>query len=98
MTTKWNSRNYGFKSDGTGGNGNFYEHDEQMKEFRRSHGEVAVINGPRRDEAAFLESLLYLKVCGYRFDTGGAVFRSNGEDELHLVPLWKVAGYKLSVN
>ena len=58
MTIEWNNRTYRFNPNGGNSDSSLYEHDRQMREFRRSHADIALVNGPRFDEAAFLESLL----------------------------------------
>ncbi len=97
MTTKWSNRDYRFDPNGGNGNGSFEQHNESMREFRRSHADVAMVNGLRLDEATFLESLLYLRV-NYVVETGGSALPSDTTDRSALVPVWKVAQYKLSQN
>ncbi len=97
MTMERNDRNEWFDSNGGNGNGSFQEHDRQMREFRRSHADVALVNGPRLDEAAFLDSLLYLRI-NYIPETGGSALPDDTSDQSPLVPIWRVARYKLSQN
>ncbi|MFC1949467.1 hypothetical protein ACFLW0_04785 [Chloroflexota bacterium] len=68
-----------------------------MTEFRRSHTNVALVNGPRLDEATFLDSLLFLRV-NYVPETGGSVLPDDTSDQSPLVPIWRVARYKFSPN
>ncbi len=97
MTMRWNSRDYRFYPNGGNGKGSFEEHNECMREFHRSHADVAMVNGPRLDEAAFLESLLFLRV-NYVVETGGSALPDDTSDRSALVPIWRVARYKLSQN
>jgi len=85
MTMKWNNRE------------SFQEHHERMRGFRRSHADVALANGSRLDKASFLESLLFLRV-NYVVETGGSALPDDTSDRSALVPIWKVAQYKLSQN
>ncbi len=72
-------------------------HDERMREFRSSHADVALVNGPRLDEAAYLDSLLFLRV-NYTMETGGIALPNEVIDRSALDLMRKVAGYKLSQN
>ena len=98
MTMKWNSRNDRFDPNGGNGRESFEEHDESMREFRRSHADVALVNGPRLDEAALLERMGSLQVSHTMMETGGSALLSDITERSALVPIWKVAGYKLSQN
>ena len=97
MTKEWNNRDYWFDSNGGNDRGSFQEHNERMREFRKSHADVAMVNGPRLDEAAYLDSLLFLRV-NYIMETGGSALPKDITDRSPLVPMWKVARYKLSQN
>jgi len=97
MTMKWNHRDYRFDSNGGNGNGSFEQHNECMREYRGSHADVAMVNGPRLDEATLLESLLFLRI-NYVVETGGSRLLNGAMDWSALVPVWKVARYKLSQN
>ncbi len=97
MAMEWNNRNDWFDPNGGNGRESFEEHNESMREFRRSHADVALANGPRLDEAAYLDSLLFLRV-NYTMETGGSVLPNDTSDQSPLVPMWKVARYKLSQN
>ncbi len=97
MAMEWNNRGYQFDPNGGNSRGSFQEHDRQMREFRGSHANVAIVNGPRLDEAAYLNSLLYLRV-NYTMETGGSALPDDTSDQSPLVPMWKVARYKLSQN
>ena len=98
MTMKWNSRNDWFDPNGGNGRESFEEHNESMREFRRSHADVAVVNGPRLDEAALLERMGSLQVSHTMMETGGSRLLNDTTDWSALVPVLKVAGYKLSQN
>ena len=97
MTMKWNNRNNRFDPNGGNGSGSFQEHNELMTELRKSHADVAMVNGPRLDESTFLESLLFLRV-NYVVETGGSVLPDDITDQSALTPLRRVARYKLSQN
>lgn len=97
MTIEWNNRTYRFNPNGGNSDGSFQEHNRQMREFRTSHADVALVNGPRLDEADLLESLLYLRI-NYIPETGGSALPDDITDQSPLVPIWKVAKYKLSQN
>ena len=97
MTMQWNNRDYQFDRSGGSNNGSFQEHDRQMREFRMSHADVALVNGPRLDEAAYLDSLLFLRI-NYVVETGGSAIPDDTFDQSPLVPIWRVARYKLSPN
>ncbi len=97
MTTEWNNRNDRFDPNGGNGNGSFEQHNGSMREFRRSHANVAMVNEPRLDKASFLESLLFLRV-NYVVETGGSALPDDTTDQSPLVPMGKVAQYKLSQN
>jgi len=97
MTMEWNNRDYQFDPNGGNGNGSFEQHNEGMREFRKSHANVAMVNEPRLDKASFLDSLLFLRV-NYVVETGGSALPDDTTDWSALVPMWKVAQYKLSRN
>ena len=98
MTMKWNSRDYWFDPNGGNGRESFEEHNERMREFHSSHANVAMVNGPRLDEAALLERMQSLQVCHTMMETGGSALPNDTTDQSALVPMWKVAWYKLSQN
>ena len=97
MAMEWNNRNDRFDHNGGNSRGSFQEHDRRMREFRTSHADVTLVNEPRPDEASFLESLLFLRV-NYVMETGGSTLPDDTSDQSPLVPIWKVARYKLSQN
>ena len=98
MTMKWNSRNDWFDPNGGNGRESFEEHNESMREFRRSHANVAMVNGPRLDEAALLERMASLQVSRNMMETGGSTIPNDTTGQTPLILMWKVAGYKLSQN
>jgi hypothetical protein len=69
-----------------------------MREFRRAHADVALVNGPRLDESALLERMESLQVRHTIMETGGSALPNDTTDQLALIPMWKVAWYKLSKN
>ena len=97
MRMEWNNRNEQFDPNGGNGRGSFEQHSECMREFRRSHADVAMDNGPRLDKASFLERMLYLRV-NYVVETGESALPSDTTDRSPLLPMWRVARYKLSQN
>ena len=97
MTMEWNNRTYRFNPNGGNGKGSFQEHSELMTEFRKPHADIALVNGLRLNEAALLESLLFLRV-NYIMETGGSALPNDTTDQSPLIPIWKVARYKLSQN
>ncbi len=98
MTIEWNNKNVGFNSNVGNDMGYFEEHDECMREFRKSHADVALVNGERLDKAAFPESLLPLQARRSAMGTIGAVLLNDTTNWSSLVPMWRVARYKLSQN
>ena len=80
------------------GRDSFQEHDERIRGFRRSHAEVAMVNAPRCDQATLIESMELLPVSRTMVETGGSRFLSGTADWSALVPVPKVARYKLSKN
>jgi len=97
MTMKWNNGDYQFYPNGGNGSGSFQEHNELMTEFRRSHADVAIVNGQRLDKATLLESLRPLQVRRI-METGGSALPNDTTDGSALAPVLKVARYKLSQN
>ena len=98
MTMEWNSRNDWFEPNGGNGRESFEVHDERMREFRSSHADVAMVNGPRLDEATLLERMESLQVRRTMMEMGGSALPNDIMDRSALVPALKVAGYKLSQN
>ena len=80
------------------GRGSFQEHDERIRGFRRSHAEVAMVNAPRCDQATLIGRMQPLHVSHPVTETGGSRFLSGTADWSALVPVLRVARYKLSQN
>jgi len=76
----------------------FLEHNEAMRGFRRAHADVAWVNQPKRDELARLDSMPPLQVTHPIMETGGSRFHDSTTNWSVMVPVWKVAQYKLSPN
>ena len=87
MTMAWSSNKASFR-----------EHREYMRWFRRAHTDVAWVNAPRRDELELLESMPPLPVPPAMVETGGSKPFNGTADWSVLVPVLKVAQYKLSQN
>ena len=98
MAMKWNGKDYQFDPNGRNSRSSFKEHNKRMREFRRSHADVAMVNGPRLDETALLERMESLQVSRIMMETGGSALPNDTTDQSALVPMWKVARYKLSQN
>jgi len=98
MTTGWNNRNDWFNSSDGTNDGSFEEHTERMRGFHKSHADVAMVNGPRCDKPALLESMRPLEVCHTITETGGSSEFALAAEWPALVPLWRVAQYRLSQN
>jgi len=98
MTMEWNNRDYRFDSNGGNGSGSFQEHDQRMRGFRGSHADVAMVNAPRHDEPGLLGSMEPLQVRHTMMETGGSALPNDITDQSPLVPILKVARYKLSQN
>ena len=94
MTMEWKNRDYRF---GRNSRGSFQEHNRQMRQFRSSHADVALANGQRPDQAAYLEGLLFLRV-NYLEETGGSMLPNGAFNGASLVPMRRVAGYRLANN
>ena len=97
MAIERNNKAYRLNPNGGNSKGSFQEHDKQMREFRMSHADIALVNGPRLDKAAFLESLLYLRI-NYVPETGGSALLNEPTDWSTFTHLPKVAKYKISQN
>jgi len=98
MAMEWNSRNDRFDLNGGNGRESFEDHDERMTEFHSSHANVAMVNAPRLGEAALLERMEFLRIHHTMMETGGTALPNDTTDQSALVPVLKVARYKLSQN
>ncbi len=76
----------------------FEEHKEYMREFRKAHAAVALVNAPRYDESAILARTEPLQLKDIIIEAGGTGFLDNAMNWSAYVPVPKVAGYKLSQN
>ncbi len=98
MAMERNSRRDQFDLSGGNSKEHFQKHSELMRQFRQSHADVAMVNGLRCDESALLESMRPLQVRCTMMKTGGSRLFTGTTGWSALVPLWKVARYKLSQN
>lgn len=78
--------------------GSFQEHDKDMRKFRSSHVDVAMVNAPGCDEIALLEGMRPLRIHYAMMETGGLKLLGSTTDWSALVPVFRVARYKLSQN
>lgn len=99
MAIKWNEQTRRFDPNGGNSNGSFQEHDRRMREFRASHADVALVNGTRLGEAALIQTMKPLQVnYPIMMERGGSLLPDDTTDCSALVPMCKVARYKLSQN
>ena len=98
MATERNNRDYQFNLTKANGRDSFQDHNKYMKAFRRSHGDVAMVNGPRADRPSILEVTqpLQLPRMVTQIDTGGTKRHIN--DWWVLVDALQVVEHKLSQN
>ena len=76
----------------------FEEHNEYMREFRKAHGDVALVNLPRSKEPSLVDITQPMFVSHIGMESGGLRLRSNTTDWTVFPPLPKIASYKLSAN
>ncbi len=76
----------------------FEEHNENMREFRRAHAAVALVNAPRYGESAILARTEPLQLKDIIIEAGGTGFLDNAMNWSTYIPAPKVARYKLSPN
>jgi hypothetical protein len=74
------------------------EHNGHMKEFRISHTGVALVNAPRYGESDVLARTQPLQISQTLTDSGGSILLNGKAHWSALVPIIKVAQYKLSQN
>ncbi len=74
----------------------FQEHNEYMREFRKAHAAVALVNAPRYDESAILARTEPLQLKDIIIEAGGTGFLDNAMNWSTYIPMPKVARYKLS--
>lgn len=98
MTTERNNRDHQFKLMKANGEDSFHDHNNYMKAFRQSHGDVTMVNGPRCKRLGILETTqpLQLPRMITQIDTGGT--KHNTDDWCVLVDALQVAEHKLSQN
>ena len=98
MTTEGNNGDHQFKPIKANGEDSFEEHNNQMKAFRQSHGDVAMVNGPRCNRLGILKNTQPLQLPSMitQIDTGG--IKNDIDDWWVLVDALQVAEYKLSQN
>jgi hypothetical protein len=98
MTTKRNNREHQFNTMKANGEDSFQDHNNYMKAFRRSHGDVAMVNEPRCNSLSILEITqpLQLPRMITQIDTGGTKY--DIDDWWVLVDALQVAEHKLSQN
>ena len=88
MTMEWNSHRAIFP-----------KHNDYMRAFRRAHAGVAMGNNMRQNEPGLLERTRPLPANRVIMaETGGARFLSDITDRSALIPVLKVAKYKLTSN
>jgi riboflavin biosynthesis pyrimidine reductase len=93
-----NNKDYRFAFGNFNGKDFFQKHNDRMREFRRSHADVARINGSRVDEAAHLDGMQHLQIPSIMKETGGARLLNSATDWSRLVTVPNIAKYKLSQN
>ena len=98
MTVERNNRIYRFSYNGGNGEESFGEHDERMSVFCKSHANIVMVNEPRRGESSLLERTRLLRANHIILETGGSKFPNSTIDWSTLVPILRVANYKLSQN
>jgi len=98
MTMERNNRDYRFALNSLNGKDSFQEHNDRMREFRRAHAAVALVNAPRYGESAILARTEPLQLKDIIIEAGGTGFLDNAMNWSAYVPVPKVAGYKLSQN
>jgi hypothetical protein len=81
-----------------GNRGSYQEHDEQMRWFRRSHASVAMASAPREEAPSLAESTRPLSLGEVIIELGGTRLPNAGPEWSYLMPLPRVASYKLSAN
>jgi len=98
MATERNNRDYRFNPIKANGEDSFEEHNNYMKVFRQSHGDVTMVNGQRCNRLGILEitQLLQLPRMITQIDTGGT--KHYIDDWWVLVDALQVAEHKISQN
>ena len=76
----------------------FEKHNEYMRDFRKAHAAVTLVNAPRYGESAILARTEPLQLKDIIIEAGGTGFLDNAMNCSTYVPVPKVARYKLSQN
>ena len=98
MATERNNSTYQSNPQGGNSNGSFQEHNRQMREFRMSHADIALVNGLMLDEAALIQRMELLPPNRTMMERGGSTLPEAATDWSVLLPLPRVARYRLSQN
>ena len=77
---------------------NFVEHHKHMREFRRSHLDITLVNAPRTGEAVFLELMEPLLINHTVKEAGGSINPDGSHSITDLVPAWKVGQHRITCN
>ena len=76
----------------------FEKHNENMREFRKAHGNVSLVNLPRSKEPSLVDITQPMFISHVGMESGGLRLPVNATDWTFSLPLPKVASYKLSCN
>lgn len=76
----------------------FSEHNDIMRLFRKSHANIAMVNGPRYSASHLPQSTRIFSANRLRGDTGGVSLMVNGSDSTSFLLIPRVASYKLLPN
>ena len=87
MIVKWNTSKISFQ-----------KHNECMREFRRAHGDITLVNAPRYSESAILARTEPSQLREIIIEAVGTGFLGNAMDRSAYIPIPTVARYKLSQN
>lgn len=98
MKIESNHKDYRFDHNSTNGGGFFDEHNEQMKVFRRSHSNVALVNSPWCDKLGTLQATYPLQLHRTMTETGGSRIISGIDDWSTLVLVLEVKRHKFWQN
>lgn len=98
MTTEGNTRDHQFNPIKANGEDSFEKHNDYMKAFRLSHGDVTMVNGRKCNRLGILKITqpLQLPRMITQIDTGGT--KNDIDDWWVLVDALQIAEYKLSQN
>lgn len=76
----------------------FSEHNDIMRLFRKSHANIAMVNGPRSVAPPLLQSTRIFSANRLRMETGGVNLLVNALDLTSFLLIPRVASYKLLPN